>query len=208
MEPTRDQIREWLLGVTRTNGTTLSALAKQAGLAASTLTRFINDPRAPMIGMRTLAKVAAVAGVEPIGMPGREPGRPAAATAGLSEGEAQPYRSNPQKSSADLAIEALIGGRNAVVPWVLRSQAVAAAGYVMGDVLIVALTKQPKTGDLVCAQLYGDHGTAETVFRIYEPPYLIAAPLDPSDARRLRRPLIVDGERVIIMGVVEASLRV
>lgn len=73
-----------------------------------------------------------------------------------------------------------------------------------GDVVVVDLAATPTRGDVVCAQVYRWHeGKAETVFRIFEPPYLVAA----SAAPALRMPLVVDNDRVMIKGVVTHSLR-
>ncbi len=58
--------------------------------------------------------------------------------------------------------------------------------------------------DVVCAQVYDwARGKAETVFRLYEPPYLLSSTTDP----KLLRPLVVDDDVVMIKGVVVASLR-
>jgi SOS-response transcriptional repressor LexA len=78
------------------------------------------------------------------------------------------------------------------------------AGYMPGDILIVDLNAEPERGDCVCAQLYRwQVGTAETIFRIYEEPYLLAATRHPD----LRKPLLVDNDRVVIKGVVTEILR-
>ena len=47
------------------------------------------------------------------------------------------------------------------------------------------------------------NGRAETVFRIFEDPFLVAATLD----RTLFKPWLIDNDRVIVRGVVIASLR-
>jgi transcriptional regulator with XRE-family HTH domain len=207
MEPTRDEIRNWLQAILDTSGETPSALARRAGLATTTVTRFLNDPKADMIGLKSLAKIAHVAGVPPIGLPLPETA-PAPRPPGLNDGDGVPFRTYPQKSGKEAAVAAVIGGRNAVDPWVLTSAALTAIGYLPGDILAVDLNRQPAAGDVVCAQVYNWQAhTAETVFRIYEPPFLLAQPLDAELLRRLRRPLVVDNDRVIIKGVVEASLR-
>src|SRR5947209_1043302 len=59
--------------------------------------------------------------------------------------------------------------------------------------------RRPEAGGAVGAQVYDwRRAAAETVMRLYEPPYLVAASLDEG----LRRPLVVDNEQVIIKGVV------
>jgi SOS-response transcriptional repressor LexA len=86
---------------------------------------------------------------------------------------------------------------------VLRSRSLESAGYMPGDILMVDLNGRPEPGDVVCAQIYDRSGKAETIFRIYEHPFLVAATLD----GRLMKPHLVDNDRVVIRGVVIASLR-
>lgn len=201
MEPTRDELRTWLRQALAKTGETPTGLARRAGIAQSTLTRFLNSAGAPMIGLRSVAKIAHVAGMQPVGF------RTAtAATGGFCEPDAEPFRGTAGQPFAN-AVIAIIGGRNAVDPWVLRTHSLEAAGYLPGDVIIVNLNGQPRPGDIVCAQAYRwQEGRAETIFRIYEPPYLIAAARDPQDPQH-RKPLLVDNDRIIIKGVVEGMLR-
>ncbi|MGH6907913.1 MAG: hypothetical protein ACREDX_08660, partial [Aestuariivirga sp.] len=88
--------------------------------------------------------------------------------------------------------------------WTLNSRALEGAGYRPGDILLVALDETPAAGDVVCAQIYDwVKAKAETVFRIFQPPYLVAATSDP----QLMRPHLVDDAAVAIKGVVLQSLR-
>ncbi len=86
--------------------------------------------------------------------------------------------------------------------WVLRSQALNVDGYRPGDILIIDAEKKAKPGDIICAQLY-NRGDANTVFRIYQPPYLIAA----TTKTNLREPRLIDPGRVKIMGTVTETIR-
>jgi hypothetical protein len=205
-EPSKEELRTWLSDVLARTGETPSGLARRAGLATTTLTRFLNDPDANMLGMRSVAKIAHVAGIQPAGVP-----RLAASNGparGMAEDEAAPYVAEAVGDPTTRAIEALIAGRNATDPWVLRTRALEAAGYLPGDIVIVDLNRPPQARDIVCAQDYRwNEGKAETVFRIYEPPYLVAACHDLELQEKLRRPLVVDNDRVIIKGVVTDLLR-
>ena len=68
----------------------------------------------------------------------------------------------------------------------------------------VALGETALSGDVVCAQVYDwSTGRAETVFRIFEPPYLVSASSDP----QFLRPLVVDDDKVHIKGVVIQTYR-
>ena len=124
-------------------------------------------------------------------------------TTGLRESEAAPYKFVTVGEHPDF-IKGAIASRNAVDPWTLKSRALETAGYLPGDVMIVDLNGGAEPGDVVCAQLYDwSRSKAETVFRIYEPPYLVPATFDP----RLRRIIVVDNENAMIRGVVIASIR-
>src|SRR5262249_53096305 len=97
------------------------------------------------------------------------------------------------------AIAALIGSREAAVPWTIQTRALECLGYLPGDIVIVELGRQPAPGDVVWAQVHTvSRSDAEMVMRIYEPPILAAATLD----EQLRRPFMVDDAHVIIKGVV------
>jgi hypothetical protein len=89
--------------------------------------------------------------------------------------------------------------------WEIRGRALDLAGLLPGDVVAVDLGRSEfKTGDVVCAQIYDwQKGSATTVFRIYEPPYLVALSTDPQH----RKPVLVDGEQVLLKGRVVASFR-
>lgn len=203
MDIARDEIRAWVERALEKTGETPSALARRAGLATTTLTRFLNDQNSPMLGLRSLAKLAHVAGIEPpLGVAKPDQSR------GMAEAEGTPY--DPEAGSPiAAAISALLSRRNAADPWRLSTRAIEQRGYMPGDIVIVDLNAKPESGSIVCAQVYEwAKGSAETVFRVYEPPYLVAACADAELATALRRPLIVDNDRVVIKGVVTEGLRV
>jgi len=85
--------------------------------------------------------------------------------------------------------------------WRLTSDAVAGEGYMPGDVLIVDLAARPAPGNVVLAML--SDRVSQAVFRLIEPPYLLAASLH----RKHRKPILIDNDRVTIRGVVVGSLR-
>lgn len=204
MEPTREEIRQWLEAALKKTNETPSALARRAGLATTTLTRFLNDPHAPMLTLRSLAKVAHAADIQPLGLPQKK----IVPSAGyLSESEAEPYRFGDE-GTLDLAIKALIGDRTAADPWLIKTRSLDLAGLLPGDIVIVDLNERAVSGDVVCAQAYQwEKSLAETVFRLYEPPYLVAATSDAALAASLRKPLLVDHDAIIIKGVVIDALR-
>lgn len=188
--------REWLAQILRETGVSPTNLARRAGLSPSTLTRFMNsDIDGHVLSARTIAKIqhAAEAGETSAAAP---PGGFAESDGDLLAGDPHPMRT---------AIDALADRFNARDAWVLRSRSLEAAGYRVGDILIVDLAEMAEAGDLVCAQVYSwRERSARTVFRIYEPPYLLAATTIDLGARR---PLVVDDDQVVIKGVVVASVR-
>ena len=89
-----------------------------------------------------------------------------------------------------------------MTPWTIATRAVELEGILPGDVVLLDLNATPKPGDIVCAQVYDwKRMRAETVIRLFDraPPVdlLIPRSLDPA----FRSTLVVDGERVILKGV-------
>ena len=79
-------------------------------------------------------------------------------------------------------------------------------GYMPGDIVMIDRTVKPQKNDVVCAQVIDNHsGTAETVWRVYDPPYLYP---QTTDSLINKKPLTVDGESVDIVGPIIKSLRV
>jgi hypothetical protein len=194
MDP-RDEQRAWLLDLLAQTREAPTALAQRAGLAPTTLTRFLNNPQhATALSARTISAVEKAAGV-------RFGASPPAA---LRDSEADPFAYEASEASISSIVRAAVGSANGIDPWTLRSRALEAAGFLPGDILIVDLNADPKPGDVVCAQVYEwARGKAETVFRVWEPPSLVSATFDPT----LRKPLFVDHNNVTIKGVVIASIR-
>ncbi|MDP3554853.1 hypothetical protein [Methylocystis sp.] len=194
MDP-RDEQRAWLLDLLARTGEAPTSLAHRAGLAPTTLTRFLNDPEhGTALSARTISAVEKAAGV-------RFGAGPQIA---LRDREAEPFVYEQAGETMGAIVRAAVGVANGIDPWTLRSRALEAAGLMPGDTLIVDLNADPKAGDVVCAQVYEwARGKAETVFRIFEPPSLVSATLDPA----LRKPLFVDHHNIVIKGVVVASIR-
>jgi hypothetical protein len=188
----------WIQAILDITHWTPTKLAREAGISQSTLAKFLGDPlNAAHLSSRSVERIARVAPLAPYST---EPGT----LRGLAEPDAQPFE--PRQGGDDLIAKAVFAakaGRNHVDPWVLRSRAVEAAGYIPGDILIVDLNAAPEDGDIVCAQIYDRAGNAETIFRVLERPFLVAATLE----RRHARPLLIDDDQVSIRGVVVASIR-
>jgi hypothetical protein len=192
--------RQYVRDIVERTGVKPTPLAERIGVAASTLTRVYNAPddSTATLHARTLSKLQAFSGIPaPIGEVSAT--TPATASGGGLREDAVPYHPTEADSVLANAVRLLIGERRAADAWTFRSRALECAGFMPGDVVIVDLGAIARAGDAVCAQVYDwRSGTAETVMRIYEPPYLVAATYDPS----LRKPLVVDDDRVIIKGVI------
>lgn len=180
-------------------GWSQSELAARAGLDPSTLSRFLTGQReGHALRPTSIRKIEAVSGLAmDAGQPDTGP------DGGLAEAEATPLAVE-ERSPLAAIIAALTEGRRNIDPWTLNSRALELSGYRTGDTLLVALGETPLSGDIVCAQLYDwARGKAETVFRIFQPPYLVASTTDTA----LLRPHAVDGQQVQIKGVVIHSVR-
>ena len=197
-EQTSRQHRDYLRRVVEHTGKPPTRIAKEIGVAASTLTRLLKDSEdsAATLHARTISKLQQYSGVPFFaGDPSAPP-----IFRGLAE-DAVPFDAKSADPAVSAAIKALIGGLQAADPWTIRTRSLEGKGYLPGDIVIVDLGRRPEAGDAVCAQVYDwRRGAAETVMRVYEPPYLVAASLDD----QLRKPLVVDDDQVIIKGVLLA----
>jgi len=189
----QEAARQFIRRVLTAKKWTPNRLGREAKVSPSTVHRALNDDRF-VTGNTVLDKIAKAAGIEwssasaPMGQPGQ-----------FGEAEATPYT-----SEAEIPAELLPADGEAV--WRLNTRAIELAGYLPGDLVLVRQGVDAVNGDLVCAQVYNfQQDTAETVWRIYDAPYLVARTMDPSVSTK---PLTVDGERVIIWGVVIRCLRV
>lgn len=175
----------------------MAELARRTGKNPSTFSKFLNDPdNKALLEASTITLIEDAAGIK--AYEHAISGKPR----GLAETESSRYDAEPF-TPADVAVDAIKAGRNGVDPWVLRSRCLETAGYLPGDILLVDLNGRPDPGDVVCAQVYDRSGKAETVFRLFEDPFLVAATFDAS----LFKPLLIDNDRVMVRGIVIASLR-
>lgn len=195
----RARILEWVEWLRARTGKSLSDLAEGAGLSSNTLTRLRTRESALLdaLSVRMLAEYT--------GLPGPELYK-LGHTAGFAE-EAEKFETAGQASADPVTMAviklALKDKPNAAV-WRLKTRALEGQGYMQGDLVITDATVAPKAGDAVCAQVYDVRtGAAETVFRVFEPPYLIANTSDSA----LRKPLLIDNDRVIVMATVTHGFR-
>lgn len=193
----QDATREWIEAILENLQVTPTELARRAGIAATTLTRFINNPDYPNdLSRRTVESVSRIAGVRPLQKPGER-------IRGLSSSSESDLYQHGSIASVDLMIQPFLR-RNDIEIYNLNSRALEHEGYLPGDVLIVNLLETAMPGDIVCASVQDwKSNQTQIIFRVYEPPFLVAASSD----RALRRPLAVDQEIVRIKGVLLGSTR-
>lgn len=184
------RVRAWIEGIRSRFHVEVPDIAARAGVAPSTVYRWIDDAGGFSPSLSKIRKIAAAFSVP---MPDDDARPP-----GFAEGEALKIEIDEQPAE-------LRAGMNQAV-WRLNTRALDLLGYLPGDLVLVDLAVTPRAGDVVCAQIYDfQRGTAETKIRAYEPPFLMMRSFEPS----LREaPIYVDNERAVIMGVVTRSLRV
>lgn len=174
-----DTTRLWLEQVIARSGMKPTPFAQRAGIAPSTILRALDKAASVELDRRTIAKICAAFAVPP----------PGYGATGFAEGDLAEYAAGGDVP----ALPANQYRRRAA------SRAMELAGILAGDVLTFDMARGAAAGDIVEAQVYAlDRRAAETVMRLYDPPYLIARSLD---AAVPQKPLLVDGERVRIAAV-------
>ncbi|WCK01053.1 LexA family protein [Agrobacterium tumefaciens] len=188
------ETKEWLTAIARHLNLSPSQLALNSGMAASTLTRFINDTTNSVgITQGSLEKVASYSGFRPHQMPGRP-------RAGMAEPDTVPLKHETTEwpKWVTAAVDAAKAGKNGVEAWVMKGAALDGLGIMPGDIVIVDQNARASSGDVVLAQIMDlVSGTAETVMRLYQAPFIT------THSMRLGpgRPEHVDEDRVSIAGV-------
>lgn len=188
-QESQDAVRQWLRHVLDAKNWTPSQLAQASGISKSTVSRALNDDTF-VTTTTTLVKISNASGI-----PAPRIGASTPAT-GFAEEELG--AADPPEGVANL-------GANEF--WrEVRSTGLSAIGIIPGDVVRVDMAQVPQPGDVVCAQIY-DHetGSARTVLRQFDPPFLQTRALDQAAHRR---PVLVDGVQAKVMGVVTLLKRI
>lgn len=168
-------------------------LAKAVGLSPSTLLRALDPQSAHSLERRSIDKIVQKFDVPPPDLFGALSSSQRMAPA---EDELIACKTGPETlGSAAGATQS---------DWEVKTRALELAGVFPGDVVRADSNVEPRSRDLVVAQIL-DAKTVETIIRVYEPPYLLTETADPL-ARR--KPLLVDNERVTVCGVIVRTVRI
>lgn len=189
-----ETIRAWLEAAIAQSGLKPTPFAKEAGLAPSTVLRALDRDHPSSLERRSIRKIMDTFHVAAPYVQDA----PAGYGPGLLEDELLPLDVSP----ATFAGEPLTPNQ-----YIRRinTRALDLAGFLPGDEVLLDMAVTPRAGDVVAAQVYNlQRGTAETVLRLYDPPYLVARSTD--DSLPLK-PLLVDNERVKVMAVAIRALR-
>lgn len=189
VENTRQRHLDWVQQIMEAKHWSENRLAKEAGLSASGINRFLNDPdNKRQLRSSTIERLEAASGIP---LP-----------------RAQSFRELPQIThelepiDRDAIPQQPARAANGIEAWKIRTRALELAGYIPGDMVIVDRTARPMDGDVVVAQVGGRNGEPETVMRIYETSFLLAATMDPAHLS----PIFINKD-VSIVGVVISSHR-
>lgn len=200
---------KWFKQQQKRVGVTAEDIANKMGCARSNVSHILNGhQRMSLDWAKAFAEVLQV----PLATVLEKAGVTDAPTAqafspGFSDSDAAPFVYGPGMAEGHQtrSIAQAMGERPGVDVWRVKSRAMALAGLLEGDFMLVDThaAERVRAGDVVVAQVYGRTG-ANTVLRRFEPPVLVAASADPADARVF----VVDGQNVVIRGKVVASWRV
>lgn len=195
----RTRLKEWIVANCKRLRLTPSGVAGELKLAKTTLTDFLNDRHATRIPSgRTLAKLEAFFGE-------RAPRLvdDLQETRYLGEPTLEPFDySTAEQHEAD-TIRFFMRNSASQSAWRITSRALVKIGLAPGDLIILdtAIAPDPN-GSLVVADVFDvDTKARRRVVRIFDQdtvPILSAATLD----EELRRPILVDGKTVRVVGVV------
>lgn len=137
---------EWLEWLAERSGHTFTEIARRANKNPGTLTELRNEDKDRVLSDATIDDIA-----REYGVPGPLEFR---AIPGFTE-DAVPYRG------------AQVATNDTTDAWEMRANVLEALGIFAGDELHVDLSRLPRDGDVVIAQIFTGAMSARTVFRLY-----------------------------------------
>ena len=196
----QDRQRAWLEEIVRLTGKKPSQIADGAGVSDTTLTRILyHSDYKGTLSQVTIDRIKAA-----YKLPGPEDTTKGRGAALLGFAEAERFVLTREAPELLAIVNSICKLHNDAEAWRLKTGSLEIAGYLAGDIVFVDTTVQPAPQDAVCVQIADyQHGSAETVWRIFDPPFLVGAAHD----RTAYKPVLVDNERVKVRGVIVDSLR-
>ncbi len=188
----RQKHLDWVRSILASKNWKQHRLAVEAGLSPSALNKFFNDPTdTRTLNSYSIEKIETATGV-PLTVRG----------APLERAQTREGGEIVQVSSGSELVAAAKEGKNGVDAWEIRARVLELAGYIPGDILVVDENATPQPGDVVVAQQFDRNGEAETIVRIFETSFLVAATMDPA----YLSPILINKD-IQVRGVVIASIR-
>ena len=176
-------------------------LAKAAGLAPSTILRALDDDNPVSLERRSIQKIVDALNVPPPAAYGQATG----GVAIMSSSNAGGFADKELTLASDAAGQLQNLSQTQAV-WQVHSRALELSGILDGDFVLADSAVAPRPRDVVIAQLVRTaRPGADTVLRLYDPPYLLTATMQ---TEAISKPVLVDNVNVSIWGVVVRSWRV
>ncbi|MDH7785058.1 hypothetical protein QBD01_001058 [Ochrobactrum sp. 19YEA23] len=199
MSKNQRDTKAWIKAVADHLSLSPSRLALNSGSAASTVTRYLNDTSGTIgITQSTLEKIALYSGVPVHRLPGGDRHNPAADVIPLQD------HSDPLPEWVGKAAAAIVDGKNGRDAWYVQGWALDLKGILPGDILVVDRQMRPKAGDVVLVRITDfTSGESEDVIRVYDMPFVLTH----SAKLGIQKPLVVDDEKVAIVGVSIGTIR-
>ncbi len=179
----RDDLKAWLRSLARARGVSLTELAREAGAAVTTVTRFVNsDKWGHTLSNATIAKIE--------GRWDSQAPRPP----GLSDAASSEFEARQDSVAARAPAHEIV---------MVTDDALNMRGFIRGDLCMIDPQATPKRGDIVLAEIRTPNRQGQRVLLSYDAPYLRGHSTD----WELGRPVLLDADRVRIRGVVIKSTR-
>ncbi len=192
--------RRWVEALANDRQLTKSALAKGADLQPSTLTRLFSDGYTGLLSQAVIDQLATTYQVPaPVVTSDEDAPR-------VAFGDAETLDFSDTAPSLARMVRAAIDGHNAVDPWVMRSDALEAAGILAGDIMLVDLNARPEPGDACCLQLLDPYPAlrGRTIWRVFQDGFYVAARFARLQAEA---PIAAGSPGLVLRGVVVGSIR-
>lgn len=177
---------------------TVSELARSAGLAESTLTRLMNPE-----GPGNIPREGTIAKIEQR-FNTRRPATRTGRNDGTEQSCADPLGTALAITEKIRAIVANDAPDETDEAYLVGDRALDLAGYLPNDIILVDPSIRPETGDIVALRFRtGPMKSRTLTLRIHDAPFLTAHSTDET----LRRPILIDPDRIEIVGVVTKAMR-